>query len=396
MHPEARDRTKEEVLRLIRASRNLTRADLVDLTGLPASTITSAVRRLQAEGSIASAPSQPKGAGSGSGRPALALNAVTRPGTTGAIDFGHGHIRVALGDNIGTCVAEELVKFDVDLRSADAIELASARLKLLQKTSGVEPVSVVVAGMPDLVAGMPGPVDLQTGIASSTASPPNWVGLNPVQELTTRIGAPIHVENDAALGAFGELAAGVGKVHRDFVYVKASHGIGSALVLGGVVYTGSSGIAGEIGHTQLAGRSELCRCGNRGCLEAVVSAQALREQIAQTHPHLRNCEIVFSELEDTATHRLLHDAGATVGKVLAEIANFINPSAIVVGGELGAAGPAFMNGVRTAVARHAQPAIAAQAAILPAELGTRAELVGALYRAAQHLPSARRAGLSPA
>jgi len=79
------------------------------------------------------------------------------------------------------------------------------------------------------------------------------------------------VNNDAEMGAHGERRFGAARGCRDFIYVKASHGIGAALVLNGEVYRGATGAAGEIGHVQLAGARGLCRCGNLGCLETVVS-----------------------------------------------------------------------------------------------------------------------------
>ena len=112
-------------------------------------------------------------------------------------------------------------------------------------------------------------MDQRTGTVRSPTILSSWVGLAPAQELEERVGVPVHVENDAVLGAYGERQLGAGRDHSDFLYVKASGGIGASMVLDGAVYAGAYGLAGEIGHTQLPGHTELCRCGNRGCLEAV-------------------------------------------------------------------------------------------------------------------------------
>lgn len=100
------------------------------------------------------------------------------------------------------------------------------------------------------------------------------------------------------------------------LYIKASHGIGAGLVIDGKPYTGATGLAGEIGHTHLSGRTELCRCGNRGCLEAVVSVQSLLEQVAHTRPNVDPDSITLNVLDDTITHRILNEAGRTLGGVL--------------------------------------------------------------------------------
>ncbi|MCC6495266.1 MAG: ROK family protein [Propionibacteriaceae bacterium] len=372
--PAPRDRTREDIYQLIRGSQNLTRSTLVELTGLSSSTVGHAVAKLLADGRIAESQARAKGPGSGSGRPATILNAVSTGSPTGAIDFGHSHIRVALGDDMGNVVDEVTVRLNVDRMSGEGIELACEHLEQLRSAHGTGQLSSVVAGIP-------GPVDVVTGLVCSPTILSSWVGLAPARELAKRLGVPVLAENDALLGAYGELHRGAGRHHQDFVYVKASHGVGAGLVIKGQTYKGATGLAGEIGHTALAGRSELCRCGNRGCLEAVISMQSIREQIAHTHPHLDPSQISPATLDDPITARILNEAGRTLGKVLADLCNLLNPTALIIGGELGASGPALIDGVRASVNRFAQPATAAAIEVMPAALGRRAELVGALQLA---------------
>lgn len=369
-----RDRTREDIYQLIRGSTDLTRSALVELTGLSSSTVGHAVAKLLAEGRIAESDARAKGPGSGSGRPATILNAVASGSPTGAIDFGHSHIRVAVGDDLGNVIDEVVVRLNVDRMAREGMDLASDHLERLRTTHGVGRLASVVAGIP-------GPVDGVTGLVCSPTILSSWVGVAPARELEARLGVPVRAENDALLGAFGELHSGAGQHHQDFLYVKASHGVGAGLVIGGRTYHGATGLAGEIGHTALAGRSELCRCGNRGCLEAVISVQAIQEQIAHTHPHLDSAQISLKALDDPITARILNEAGRTLGKVLADLCNLLNPTALIIGGELGASGQALVEGVRASVNRFAQPATAAAIEVLPAALGQRAELVGALQLA---------------
>lgn len=131
----------------------------------------------------------------------------------------------------------------------------------------------------------------------------------------------------------------------------------------------------------------MCRCGNRGCLETVVSVSALAAQIAHTHPGVVSGPRFLPQVDDPVTERILDGAGRTLGGVLASFCNLLNPSALIVGGELGTTSTgAFVAGVATAVRQHAQPAIAAGLVILPAGLGTRAELLGALRLATTLVP----------
>ncbi len=371
----ARDRTREDLYHLVRTSREITRSELAQLTGMPRSTVNHAVGRLLAEGRIVEVEVRAKGPGSGSGRPAVSLATVPSHAPVGGIDFGHSHVAVAVADGRGRLLGEERLELDVDLKAIEALEFAADALGRLSSAHSVGRYASVVAGVP-------GPLDNRTGTVRSPTILSSWVGLAPAQELEARLGVPVHIENDAVLGARGERELGAGRHHEDFLYVKASGGIGASMVLRGESYTGATGLAGEIGHTQLPGHTELCRCGNRGCLEAVVSVTSVREQISHTHPGIEMQTVHIDRFDDAITQRILNEVGRTLGRPLADMCNLLNPSALIIGGELGAAGRALLEGVEASVRRHAQPATAAAIEILAAELGVRAELTGAIQLAA--------------
>ncbi|ROS31350.1 ROK family transcriptional regulator [Cellulomonas sp. PhB150] len=370
-------RTREDLLHLIRANDDVTRAELVELTGMSRSTVNQSVGRLIADGRITESEALPQGRGSGSGRPAAGLKAVADGAPVAGIDFGHNHVHVAVADALGKPIADERTTLDVDLRATDAIDVAVGILTRIRAEQGIGHIS-------SLVAGIPGPLDARTGLVRSPTILSSWVGLAPADELRRRVEdvGHVHVENDAVLGAYGELKAGAGRYRRAFLYVKASHGIGAGLVIDGVPFKGANGLAGEIGHTHLPGHTEMCRCGNRGCLESVVSVQALLAQLAHTHPGTDPAEIGLTTFTDGITQRLLDEAGRELGRVLASLCNLLNPDALIIGGELGATGSGFLDGVEATVARHAQPATAAALEIMPAALGVRAEVTGALQMAA--------------
>lgn len=370
-----RDRTREEVYQLICGTRDLTRAALVERTGLPSSTIGHAVSRLLTEGRIIESPAPTKGPGSGSGRPGTLLNAVASATRTGAIDFGHRHFRVALGDDMGNVVDETIVPLNVDESPEHGLDVAAQTLRKLGDRHGVAALACVVAGVP-------GPIEATTGRVCSNTTLSNWSGMSPARELEKRLGVPALVRNDASIGALGELHQGAGRGHRDFLYIKASHGIGAGLVTSGELYQGGAGFAGEIGHIIISGRPELCRCGNRGCLEAVVSAPTVKQQILHTHPQLDPDEIDLAELDDPITSRILNEMGRTLGTVLAGLCDLMNPTLLVIGGELGSSGSALIDGVRASVKRFAQPSTSQVVEVVPAGLGQRAELVGAVQQAA--------------
>lgn len=315
------------------------------------------------------------GSGSGRGRPATRLRAVASGAGVAGIDFGHSHVHVAVADALGSTIGSEAVSLDVDMHATDAIDIAATLLAELCAAHSVGELSRVVAGIP-------GPLDQATGLVRSSTILSGWVGLAPARELQERIGIPVHVENDALLGAYGELHRGAGRGYDNFLYVKVSHGLGAGVVIGGQLYRGGTGLAGEIGHTMLPGHSELCRCGNQGCLETVVSVQTVRQQIAHTRPGTDPRAIDLTRIDDASGARILDTAGRTLGRVLADLSNLLNPQALIIGGELGSADGPLIDGVRASINLHAQPATADAMDILPAVLGTRAELTGALQLAA--------------
>jgi predicted NBD/HSP70 family sugar kinase len=203
--------------------------------------------------------------------------------------------------------------------------------------------------------GVPGPIERATGIVRSTTTLSNWDGLNPAAEVTARLGVPAIADNDASVGA--------------------------GFVIGGEPYRGASGFAGEIGHTAIPGRPDPCRCGNHGCLEAVVSVPSVQRQIVFTHPDLDPGEIDLSTMHDLISERILNEVGRTLGRVLADICNLLNPAALIIGGGLGNSGKALIDGVRSSVGRFSQPGAASVVQVMPAALGDRAEIIGALLLA---------------
>jgi predicted NBD/HSP70 family sugar kinase len=234
--------------------------------------------------------------------------------------------------------------------------------------------------------GVPGTVERATGIIRMTTILSNWSGMSPGLEVERRLGVRATVDNDATLGALGERHQGAGGSHDDFLYIKASHGVGAAMVLAGEPYRGGTGYAGAIGHAHIEGRPELCRCGSRGCLEAVVSVPSVMEQIFHARPRPEEETVDLATLTDSMSTRVLNEAGRVLGQSVADLINLVNPTAVIIGGELGSSGPAFIGGVRSSVNRFAQRPLASACVVLPASLGTRAELVGALVLAGNLVP----------
>ena len=116
---------------------------------------------------------------------------------------------------------------------------------------------------------------------------PGWDGFPVREALSQELGCPVMVDNDVNLMAMGEMHAGVARSVGDFLCVKIGTGIGCGIVVGGEVYRGATGSAGDIGHIQVEPDGRACACGNGGCLEAHFSGAALArdaEEAAQHRP----------------------------------------------------------------------------------------------------------------
>jgi predicted NBD/HSP70 family sugar kinase len=354
-------------------SSGITRSGIATVTGLSGSTVGHAVARLIAQGRVREGTAEEKSPGSGPGRPAITLEAVATGEMVGAMDFGHAHVNVAIGDGLGRLIARDHLEIDTHVLADEAMDLAAQRIADLQAAHG--------GRLAAIVAGAPAHVDRRSGIVASTIQS-RWLGRAPAGELSRRCGQSVSVENDAVLGAYGELICGAGRGHADFCYVKVGHGIGAGLVVGGRLYRGGVGLGGQVGHARVPDRSDLCRCGGRGCLEAVVSVPAMRAQLAVAHASPAALEDLAS-FDDAVSKRILASAGATLGEALAPVCNLLNPTALIIGGGLGASSTDFLEGTAVAVERYTQPGIAATVDVLGAELGELAELTGALCLASR-------------
>jgi predicted NBD/HSP70 family sugar kinase len=228
--------------------------------------------------------------------------------------------------------------------------------------------------------GLPGPIHLSTGMVGSSAILPGWVGVRVADEMSRRLKLPVHVDNDANLGALSELYWGAGAGSSSLAYIKVATGIGAGLVTDGRLFRGVGGTAGEIGHTTVYEQGSICRCGSRGCLETVAAAPAVVELMRPSLGEELTVETVIQHAADgdLGARRAIGDAGSHIGNALANLCNLLNPERVVVGGSLGAAGDLLLEPMREAVARRAIPSAAEDVQILGGVLGERAEMLGAV------------------
>jgi predicted NBD/HSP70 family sugar kinase len=210
---------------------------------------------------------------------------------------------------------------------------------------------------------------------------PAWVGVNVREAATEALGAAVHIENDANLGALAEHRRGLGRGYEDVIFVKVSSGVGAGLILRGEIFRGANGTAGEIGHLTLDEAGPLCRCGSRGCLEAYAATGNALDMMGAQLPGAGIDDVIEAAKQgNVSALRVFEDAGLHLGWGLAAVTNLINPGIILVGGDMSHAGDLLLDSARLGLRRHVLSGAAATP-VLVASLGDRASMIGALVLA---------------
>jgi predicted NBD/HSP70 family sugar kinase len=306
------------------------------------------------------------------GRRAQNVSLSQGQGLAVGIQLGQGFLRGVIGDMGYRLLGEE--KIDYDSAEWDFRVVEWLVSKLLQEAR-LDRGQVRGVGM-----SVPGPLDPVTGKLRSVTSVPGGQGTNITEELSGRMGLPVQLVTEVNAAALGEQACGVSRATADMVYVRLSASVEAALVLKGEVYAGSAGLAGQFGHITVEEFGRVCQCGNRGCLETVVGGPYLLELLrrsARDRPTLDGL-VRNAVAGDLGSRRVIEDAGRAVGTAAAMVCNVLNPSQIVLGGELAAAGELLLDPIRQVLHRRTVPAAAQLVEVRRGELGDRAIVIGAL------------------
>jgi glucokinase len=253
---------------------------------------------------------------------------------------------------------------------------------LSQNRNGVEAVGVAIPGL----------VNRQTDRVVASKDFPGTVRENLHAELQKKTGLRVELENDANAAAYGEYKIGAGRGSRDLFYITIGQGIGGAIILDGKLWTGVSGLAGEVGHITIDTEGAECECGNTGCLETVASAPNI---VRRAHDRLnRDATSSLSRLglnknftaDDMAREAkdgddfalmMIERTGKYIGTGVASVINLLNIEKIVLGGGVMQAGDLILKPIIQEAKRRAfQPCFEATS-IVAASLGEDAVTIGA-------------------
>lgn len=232
-----------------------------------------------------------------------------------------------------------------------------------------------------VMLGAPGIISAARGTIVSSPNLPGWRDVPLRDEVAAALGLPVFLENDANAAAYGEHWRGAGQGCASMVLLTLGTGVGGGLVLGGDLWRGADGMAGEIGHVTVDPAGRTCRCGNAGCLETYASATGIVDryrELAGVEESASAEQVHARALEGDANARQAYrEAGRALGVAFATLVNLLNPERIVVGGGVLPAWDLFMPHAEQELRRRAFAAPAARVGFARAVLGDLAGVTGA-------------------
>jgi predicted NBD/HSP70 family sugar kinase len=350
-------------LDLLLSAGPMTRTEIGTRTGLSKVTASQLLGRLEARGLVEVVGSQ-----TGSRGPNAALYAVVGSvGYAAGVDVGPDGVTAAVADITGTVRGEATAAGGSD----DLIADVRGALRAALRQAGVP-----AGGLRSVVIGTPGVVDPATGDVDLAVDVPAWHPGLPVA-LRERLRCPVTVENDVNLAALAEQAHGRAADVSDFVLLWIGRGLGLAVVLGGRLHRGASGGAGEIGYLPVPGAPlpALVTEPRATAFQSLVSAEAVLA-LAATHgleaPTAR--EVVATAV--AAGHPMVNELGERLAVGLAAICVVLDPSLVVLSGDVGRAGGVALAGrIQQAVPRIAP----VHPTVVVSSVTANAVLAGALH-----------------
>lgn len=267
------------------------------------------------------------------------------------VDLGGTNLRISAVDEQGHLVEKVTLGTKVSLGRDHVInDMCDAIQRLAEKFKD----SVTLLG---IGIGVPGIIDMQTGLLRESPNLPGWADYPVRAEIERRLKTMVILENDANVAALGEKWLGAAKDFDDMAMLTLGTGVGGGLVLGGKIWHGMNGMAGEFGHTTVEPEGHRCGCGGRGCLEQYASATAVvrmaREAIANDGAsglaRAAHADAEFSAKSiynlaiqgDEDARRIFRQVGRALGIVLSGMVNGLNLPMYVIGGGVSSAWEAF-------------------------------------------------------
>jgi glucokinase len=236
-----------------------------------------------------------------------------------------------------------------------AADHIAATVAAALETAGVGVERVAAVGV-----GVPGRVDPDNGVVSLAVNL-GWQRLPLRDQLERRLGVPCAIENDVRAAAAGIRDRRLLGEVEDFVYLSVGTGISAGVVLGGQLYRGTRGLAGEVGHIVVDADGPVCSCGLRGCLEMLASGPAIarladdairsgRQSTLATCPTITAIDVhAAAATGDALAAEIVADAGRALARAIHGLVMTYDVERVIVGGGVAGAGRPFLASIETAL-----------------------------------------------
>lgn len=329
---------RQQIFERVRAAGFMPRVQVAKDLGVSPASVTTLTSELIEMGLLEEV-STPRDAGDGArGRPAVALGVRADARLVAGIKLSDREHTAVIVDFAGNLIADEAIPRQPGAMELDGLVTATATLvERLCEKAGIEPRQLSAIGL-----GVPGFVDSRQGVVHWS---PVLATLHAplAAAASERLGTPVYVDNDANLVTLAELWFGAGRSLSDFAVLTIEHGVGMGFVMNHRIYRGGQGMGMELGHTKVQLDGALCRCGQRGCLEAYVADYALvREATTALNLTSRETQSVAILLEslfdhakagNAAARSIFHRAGRYLALGLANVVNLFDPELIILSGD---------------------------------------------------------------
>jgi len=247
--------------------------------------------------------------------------------------------------------------------------------------------------LPAIGLGTPGLVDMTSGVIK-TAVDVGWFEVPIRAMVEEKLGFRTFVANRSRVGALAEYWHGKERGVQEIIYVSIGTGIAAGIVHEGKLYSGANSSAGELGHITILPDGPVCRCGNRGCLQQLVSEPAIADRararlreggdtilwtLVGNYPERVSAEIVFQAAvqQDKLATEIVLETARYLGIALANLVNLFNPERIILGGPVGQASQVLLDPLMEEVRRRAIAYPLSVVKIETSALGQDASAIGA-------------------
>lgn len=331
----------------IRGAGQVSRAALARKTGLNAATVTLAVRDLLADGLIVETGLAP----STGGKPAVLLALASESRFAVGVHLDHTSITYVAANLSGGVIDRQFSRGGADAGDPQlVVERIASEITTFVRRADIDRERLVGIGLVS-----PGPATSARGIALSSPEMRPWVDFPLVTALATAAGLSVVLGNDATASAIGEYWTGQAKATDVFATVYMGTGIGAGIVMAGRPLIGSSGNAGEVGHSCVVVNGDPCWCGADGCLETVAGAAAIVAQAraAGLSPSGEFLDEQFADVaraalrDNPAAVRIFEDAAQYVAVAVQSLANILDLDRVILTGpSFGIAGALYVPIIR--------------------------------------------------